>query len=187
MKLIHVKFLTVFIFLAALLSIGCATNPVEFSLLLDGQNPSTIGFLTSARTGSPGVSFVSFDGRGLPRAERGTHWDPIVFPSGRELRITVHALYEEDRARVRVGGFGVLSAISDAVNIAQDISAVTRNVDTNVLFISPPLPPGGRFQLAFIKEPGIPGRNRLVLTDITTGRVFHEQEFEVTLGGFTAR
>jgi hypothetical protein len=171
------------IFLVAFLSVGCATTPVEYSFIQAGQRGATIGFLTSTNLASPSASFVSFDGRGIPRAERKTHWDPLVFPSGRELRIIVHAKYDEN-TKVGVGGLGV---VGDVIIAAQSVSALSRNVDADVEFICPPLVDGGRYQISFSKGTGLPGSNTLILTDIATGSVIQSKEFEVALGGYYTR
>ena len=164
------------------LFIGCITTPVEYSYISTGQSASTIGFQTKTSTGSPSVKFISLDGRALPRAERNTHWDPIVFPSGRELRLIVHAVYEEKERNVE--GLGLLST---AINTVQSVSAATRNVDINIEIIIPPLEEGKRYQLYFSKGAGIPGRNVLLLIDIATGNTVHEHEFIAIFSGLSPR
>jgi len=182
MKYSKIKFLMGLILLTFFLLIGCITYPVEYSFIFDDQNYATIGFQTRHRMNSPSVSFVSLDGRSLPRAEFRTHWDPITFPAGRELRMVVRARYQEER--VRVEGFGLLGAM---INTASDISQLTRNVDAEVSFTCPPLEPNGRYQLSFRKGSGIPGSNTLMLIDLTTGRVVYEREFELIFGGYRTR
>lgn len=179
MKLQTILCLLTLLFVGTFTLIGCATSPVNYSFtgINEWDSPS-IYF----REGNPGVSFVSFDGRTLPRPERGTHWNPIHFPSGRELRIIVHADYSAS-SRTTFYGFGVIGAIA---NTAQDVISVSRNVDTNVVFNSPPLEAGRRYRLFFSKEPGLPGRNILTLVDIDAGRIVYQQEFETTFGGFRA-
>jgi len=172
-----------FVLFAAFLSVGCATSPVEYSLTPAGQPSATIGFLTTDKSGRPSVSFASFDGRGLPRPERKTHWDPIVFPAGRELRITVRAVYEENDP-VYVGDLGI---IGNVLSAAQGVSALSRNVNADVEFICPPLAPDRRYQLSFRKGPGMPGTNTLYLTDIGSGRIVFHHDFEVSFGGFSTK
>ncbi|MCL2410235.1 MAG: hypothetical protein FWC97_01200 [Treponema sp.] len=182
MKLRFNKYLIISVFFAVVFFVGCATSPVEFSFLLDGQGASSVGFLTTNRDNQPSVALVSFEGRRLPRSESRTHWDPIIFPSDRELRMIVRVIYRETTPRVE--GFGLIGEIA---GIVSDVSALTRNVDTSVEFVSPPLEAGGKYQLSFVKGPGMPGRNILRLTNIVTGRIVHEDEFEVFLGGHTVR
>jgi hypothetical protein len=138
-----------------------------------------IAFKNSFKPGNTNLTFVSFDGQSLPKPEKGTHWDPINFPSGRELRIIVHADYQTN-SKTTLKGFGLLGAI---VNTAQDIRAVSRNVDADLVFICPPLDAGRNYLLTFTKEPGMPGKNFLTLTDTQTARVISQQEFEVVFGG----
>ena len=159
--------------------IGCATHPVLYSSLTNAENVSSISFEPQNKNRNPLVTFVSYNGLPLPKPEKKTHWDPVNFPSDQELRIIVHAKYET-KSKTSLSGFGVLGAV---VNLAQDIRAVSRNVDADVVFISPPLEAGKNYLLVFVKEPGMPGKNILTLTDIDTKQVIVQQEFEVVFGG----
>jgi hypothetical protein len=125
------------------------------------------------------VSFVSFNGQSLPKPEKGTHWDPINFPSDTELRIIIHANYNTS-SKTTLSGFGLLGTV---VNTVQDVRAISRNVDADVVFICPPLGAGKNYLLSFVKEPGMPGRNILTLTDVDTGAIVEQQEFETVFGG----
>jgi hypothetical protein len=170
-------------FFVLFLFVGCATKPATYSLFTNQQDFSSIAFHNTFQDGKANVSFVSFDGQSLPNPERGTHWDPIYFPSGRELRIIVHAAYSTN-TKTTLSGFGLLGA---AVNIAQDVRAVSRNVDADIVFVCPPLQTGRNYLLTFVKEPGMPGRNILTLTDIDTKAVIAQQEFETVFGGDEVR
>jgi hypothetical protein len=176
-------YLLVLVFLASFLFVGCTTKPAVYSLSPNEQNSSSIAFSNTFKAGKPNISFVSFNGQPLPEPERGTHWDPITFPSGRALRIVVHADYSTN-TKTTLSGFGLLG---DAVNIAQDVRAVSRNVDADVVFSCPPLKAGKKYLLSFVKEPGMPGKNILTLTDIETGEVVIQQEFETVFGGDAAK
>ena len=176
MKLkICVSLVTIFLLLMA----GCSTSPVPYSFTPNDPNSPTINFVG----GSPGVAFVSFAGQLLPEPEGRTHWDPISFPAGRELRLVVYAAYSTS-SRTTLSGFGVLGA---AVNVAQDVRAVSRNVDVEIEFICPPLQAGRRYQLYFTKGPGMPGTNTLTLIDLETRDVIRQQDFEVVFGGDEVR
>jgi hypothetical protein len=166
-------------FFVLFLFVGCATKPAHYSLSANNQDFSTISFLNSFKTDKPNVYFVSYSGQTLPKPEKGTHWNPIDFPSNTELRIIVHADYRTN-SKTTLSGFGLLGAI---VNTAQDIRAISRNVDADVVFICPPIRSGGNYLLSFVKEPGMPGKNILTLTDIDTGMVIKQQEFETVFGG----
>jgi hypothetical protein len=167
------------VFLASFLFVGCTTKPAIYSLSANERNSSSITFQNTFKTGKSNVSFVSFNGQSLPKPEKGTHWDPINFPSNSRLRIIVHADYSTN-SKTTLGGFGLLGAV---VNTAQDIRAVSRNVDADIVFICPPLKAGRNYLLSFVKEPGMPGKNILTLTDIETGEVVVQQEFETVFGG----
>jgi hypothetical protein len=167
------------VFLASFLFVGCATKPAPYSLSANEQNFSSIAFHNTFQAGKPNVLFVSFNGQSLPKPEKGTHWDPINFPSNRELRIIVHAEYTPN-SKATLSGFGLLGSV---VNTVQDVRAVSRNVDADVVFICPRLQAGRNYLLSFVKEPGMPGKNILTLTDIETGNVVKQQEFETVFGG----
>lgn len=77
--------------------------------------------------------------------------------------------------------------IGAVVNVAQDISAATRNVDADLEFTCPPLDANKDYQLSFTKEPGLPGRNILTVTEIETKNVVYQYEFKVNFGGDTAQ
>jgi hypothetical protein len=167
------------IFLVSFVFAGCATKPALYTSMADERGYSSIAFKNSFKPGYANLTFVSFDGQSLPKPEKGTHWDPINFPSGRELRIIVHADYQTN-SKTTLKGFGLLGAI---VNTAQDIRAVSRNVDADLVFVCPPLAAGKNYLLTFTKEPGMPGKNFPTLTDVETAKVVHQQEFEVVFGG----
>ena len=158
---------------------GCATDPVTYSFTGTGQSYSSIIF----QTGNPGVSFVSFNGRSLPKPEKKTRWEPVNFPSETELRIIIHVKYET-QSKTTLSGFGLLGV---AVNLAQNVSAVSRNVDVEMVFSCPPLEAGGNYILTFIKEPGLPGINILTLTNTETMEIIFQEEFEVEFGGASTR
>jgi hypothetical protein len=168
------------VFLTLFFYVGCVTNPVIYSFAAaDSKNVSSISFKAREKQQDPNLVFVSFNGQSLPKPEKQTHWDPISFPSGTELRIIVHADYKTT-SKTTLSGFGLLGEV---VNIAQDIRAATRNVDTDIVFTCPPLEAGKSYQLYFTKEPGIPGKNILTLTDIKDAKVVVQQEFAVVFGG----
>jgi len=178
MKFQFVKFSIALIFSAAVLLTGCASKAVSYSFTEDEQNSSTIYF----QTGNPKLTFISFEGRG-PRPNAGTHWDPIIVPSGRELKIAVFAEYEP-KAPFRAASPGLLGQI---VETATSINDAVRNVKTEVTFECPPLEAGKRYLLSFMKESGFPGKNILILTDLQTSTIVHRQEFQTTFGGFNTR
>lgn len=179
MKKSTLLYLSFLVFLVSFLFVGCATKPAAYSLAASEQNSSNIAFQNTFQAGKANVWLVSFNGQELPIPEKGTHWDPIAFPSRRELRLVVHASYSTN-GKTTLGGFGLLGT---AVNVAQDVRAVSRNVDTDIIFICPPLERGKNYLLSFVKEPGMPGKNILTLTDTETGKVIKQQEFEVVFGG----
>ena len=143
---------------------GCSSlSPVTFDLAEERTNSASISFTR----GNPRVSFVYYENRELPEPEKKTYWDPIVFPSGIPLEITVHAYYFQASS-----GPGLIGGI-----IAAGIAS-SRAVDISVLFLCPPLEAGKEYVLTFRKLAGAPGRNILVLTDKATRTIIYQQEFE---------
>lgn len=158
---------------------GCTTNPVLFSSFADEYNFSSIAFKNTFNAEDPNLTFVSYNGQSLPKPEKETYWDPINFPSDTKLRIVVHANYYTSSQFI-LSGFGLLGVV---VNTVQEVRAVSRNVNADVIFICPPLEAGRNYMLSFTKEPGIPGKNILTLIDTDTLKVIEQQEFEVVFGG----
>ena len=154
--------------LGSFIVLGCATA-TPYPYALETESSATI----SLKTGNPNLTFVSLGEQKLPPPERGTRWEPIVVPANRTLSITVHAYYEH-QSKVSASG-GLLGAISATADL---VGTVTRGVDTDVLFLCPSLSNGGKYQLSFKKESGVPGKNILVLTDLSTKKVVHEHPFE---------
>lgn len=144
-------------------------KPISYSLAEDETNSASISF----SKGNPRVSFVFYNDISLPEAEKGTQWDPILFPGNEPLNITVHAYYYESGGQGYAGGL-LMGLITDAAT-ARIRNA--RSVDDNILFSCPPLEAGKKYRLSLKKGSGVPGRNTLVLTDTATKNIVYQQEF----------
>jgi hypothetical protein len=166
------KGLVVFIIFGLFSFIGCSSlKPVPYSLANDAGNSASISFLSGGTT----VSFVYYNNDVLPDPERKTYWDPIMFPSGVPLDITVHAYYHQNANTAT--GAGLLGALVSTA-VTSKIAA-SRSVDIDVLLSCPPLEAGKKYTLDFRKEAGSPGLNKLILTDIATKTIVHQQIFEM--------
>jgi hypothetical protein len=156
---------------AALIT-GCATTrtPVPFSFVEDEAESASIDIVG----GSPGVWLVYFDKNELPPPAEETYWSPLSFPAGRPLQFTVHAYYYQQGTAAASGSF-LVNLIAD---VASSAIAASRNVDRDVLFECPALEAGKEYKLVFRKGAGATGQNLLVLSEIATGKVIYEQEFE---------
>ena len=168
MKSQFIKGNIIFVFCVFFILAGCVSAQV-YQFTADESNSASISF----KTGNPSLSFVSFEGKNLPTANFGTRWDPILFPAMKPMLITVHAHYDHERRFSATGG--LLGLISD---VAGTVATITRYVDTDVVLTCPMLMPGTKYQLAFKKGPGVPGKNTLVLTDLSTNKIIYQQEFE---------
>jgi len=178
MKLTTKNYLTALAPVLTFILIGCTTTkPSAYSYMPDPASGAIVSFGTGSE--NPGVKFVALDGVPPEAPGKGTYWEPIVLPAGRELRITVHAEYTQSDTVIYTG----LGAAGEIANKVQEINAAIRNVSTYVIFNCPPLQAGKTYRLAFLKESGIPGKNILILSDVGTREVVYQQEFETDLLG----
>jgi hypothetical protein len=150
---------------------GCSLlKPISYAFAEDEADSASISF----RRANPGVSFVSYKNSILPDAEKGTIWDPILFPYGVPLEITVHAFYYDSNTGVTYGDGLLTMIITDA---ASSGIREARSVDTDVIFSCPPLAAGKKYTLSFDKGYGMPGKNKLILTNNETKEIVYLQEF----------
>jgi len=166
----------VFLLIVSFCITGCVTTSpqltrVPYSFANHGSETASITFIS----GNPGISLVYFEGSELPRASGNTHWDPILFPADRALKITVHAFYQlsnssSNRAGVTLSNQGI------SVGVSMNLNPNSQAVNHDVVFECPPLEANASYRLTFRRS--TPGRNILVLTNASTGRIIHEQEFE---------
>jgi len=165
----------IILIIALVCAVSCVTVPTSapYSFADSGNETASMSFAQ----GSPGVHLVFFEDRVLPQYSGYTRWDPIIFPAGRELKLTVHASYNHPNSSPSRAGL-LLSNQGIAFGMSVNLGPDSQNVNYDVVFECPPLEPGGSYRLSYRRTvPG--GRNMLVLTNTNTGRVVHEQEFVV--------
>jgi hypothetical protein len=156
-----------------LIIVGCSSlKPISYAFTEDKVNSASISF----KQANPGASFVSYKDNNLPEAEKGTVWDPISFPAGVPLEITVHAFYYDSNTGVSYTSGLLAMMITEA---ATSGVRETRSVDINVLFSCPPLEAGKKYSLSFDKGYGVPGKNKLILTNNETKKIVYQQQFEI--------
>ncbi|MDR1149100.1 MAG: hypothetical protein LBK66_10770 [Spirochaetaceae bacterium] len=160
---------SILVFAIALLMISCATTSVPYSFVENGNETASIDFIG----GNPGIKLIYFDNNELPEPDKKTHWNPVLFPVSKPLKITVHAYYQQQASSGSTGFLGALVTIA-----ATSAITASRAVDRDVLFDCPSLDVGKTYKLVFRKGAGATGKNLLVLTDKSTGKVIYEQEFE---------
>ncbi|MCL2722646.1 MAG: hypothetical protein FWD47_15060 [Treponema sp.] len=164
------KIFIIFVLITSFFIIGCSSTPVQYSFANNENEAASIIFTG----GNPGLRLVYFDGMEFPQPRSNTYWDPILFPSGRPLRMTVHASFNAQNAPANRGGI-MLSNRGIAMGLSMNLSADTNSVSCDVVFECPPLDAGGSYRLTFRR--GSQGKDLLVLTNDNTGRIVHEQEF----------
>ena len=183
----YILLVLLFIF-TGLIIVGCSSlKSISYAFAENEVNSASISF----KQANPGVSFVSYKDKSLPESEKGTIWDPISFPDGVPLEITVRAFYYDNSntgevlsmmitASVNINSLILLPLwlpvmmITDAVTLGLRKS---RFVDTNVLFSCPPLEAGKKYTLSFGKGYGVPGKNKLILTNNETKEIVYQQDF----------
>ena len=141
---------------------GCSTiTPAPYSFAEEELETVTINVIG----GNPGLRLVDFEGKELPSPEKKTRWEPIMFPAGRPLTITVYAYYQPQNTSQ-----GLITGL--IVHAATSHLAVNRNV----VFETPVLDPGKDYVLRFSREFG---GNQLIMTDTSTNQIIYQQFFSV--------
>jgi hypothetical protein len=143
---------------------GCSTTPVPYSFATDGAQTATI----SVVRGNPGVNLIYVDENELPEPAKKTHWSPFTVTAGQPIKMTVHAYYQQSNTSDQ----GLLVALATSAITA------SRSVDKDVTIECPPLEADKNYKLVFRKGAGVTGKNVLVLTDISTGKIVYDQEFD---------
>ena len=149
--------------LLSFLAVGCMTaRPYSFS-----QDPARTAAIHLMR-GNPSVTLITCNGEKLPTAEDKEYWDPVIVPCGKELELKIHTEYSHS-ANIAGGLLGALAsaAVSSALS-----------VNTDVLFICPPLEEGKSYMMEFKKGKSFPKNGMIVITDSETGEVIVEQIFQ---------
>ena len=174
MNTIISKGLFVIIFSGLFFIVGCSSvTSISYSFVEDEKNSASISF----QAGNPGASFLFYKGKSLPDAEEKTIWDPIVFPSGEPLEITVHVYHYETSSGI--GDSSIVGLLAGAIADEATYEArQSRVVDTDVLFTCPPLQAGKHYSLSYAKGPAL-RRNRLVLVEIPVNIMVYQQDFGI--------
>jgi hypothetical protein len=141
----------------------------------ESADSATISFIRE----NPSVIPIFYNDERLPKPEAGTMWDPVSFPAGLPFEITVHVYYHQPSSTYYYNPYiGLLGIL--VVGIVETAITATRSVDTDVLFLCPPLETGKNYALSFRKEAGIPGTNKLILIDTETNKIVHQQVFRTS-------
>ena len=139
---------------------SCASvKPVPYGFNAEAQETATISF----ESGNPGVQLVSYENSPLPAAEKNTCWDPIAFPAGKELGLTVHTFYEQQ------------AATSNGLFVALITSAIASGcgIDKDVAITCPALDSGKKYLMKFAKSAGVNKNGQLTLTDTANQKIVY--------------
>jgi hypothetical protein len=132
-----------FILVLALFFIaGCASMKKSVSYSFAGTDAGG----TAAITFMNGVTLLDFEGNEFPKPGKGTRWDPLLFPAGKEFLIKVH-VYDGGTGTGGggCGGFGFLACL-ELVIVNETIRGM---VWRDVYFVCPPLEAGKEYNLYF--------------------------------------
>lgn len=143
--------------------VSCSTMPMPYSFANEGAETAQLNVVK----GNPGLSLIYVDGNEIPNPLPKTHWEPLEFPAGQPIKLTVHAYYQQENNNTSI----LASLITTAIT-------ASRSVNRDVLFECPSLTAGKNYKLTFRKGSGLKGDNLLVLTDVASGKIIHQQEFE---------
>jgi len=180
-------------------SMGCSTGPAVIPYSF-AEGYSETAEVTFESKGKYSASFRNFEGEQLPAPAPGTVWAPeIIFPAGQPLITLVHVYYSgrdhffwTGRAFSGVSvsssngyeAFGLLFVLVfvlardilwSPVVIADMATADTQATNRDVIFPMPALENGRKYKVWF-KRRG--KKYTLYLTDIRSGVVIYEQEFD---------
>ncbi|MBO4641198.1 MAG: hypothetical protein J5710_15745 [Treponema sp.] len=119
-----------------------------------------------------GATFITYDNKNTPKAEKFTYYSPVELPAGVPIKMYLHVQYKEPRSN-----FGdkdcVLACCTTIVNSME----AQRDVDKDIVFNIPKLEPFVEYTISYRKGAGIPGSSFVTLTRTDTKEVIREIEF----------
>jgi hypothetical protein len=179
-------------------STGCSSGPkaIPYSFAEGYSETATVTFETDNKYS---VSFRTFEGEKLPEPAPGTVWDTaIIFPAGIPLITLVHVYYDgrdhffwtgavfSGVSSPSTGGGAIGLLLLLGFTLGRDIlwspvvfvdmaTADSQKTNRDVIFVMPALENGRKYKVWF-KRRG--KKYTLYLTDMGSGRVVYEQEFD---------
>ena len=166
--------ITVLVLAAAVIFTGC--NSVKAIPLSYSSNEDVdvayIYFELYKKNSISGATFITYDGKDTPKAEKMTYWSPVEVPAGEPLKLSLKVLYKEDRS-----DFGDDNCIAVCCTSVFNAFEAARDVNEEIIFNVPPLEPYVDYVISYRKGPGIPGSSYVTLTRKDTKEVIREIEF----------
>ena len=119
-----------------------------------------------------GATFITYDEKQTPKAEKFTYWSPVELPAEVPVKAYLHVYYKEPRS-----DFGDKSCLASCCTVAFNTLEASRDVNTDIVFNIPPLEEFGEYTISYRKGAGIPGSSYVTLTKNDTKEVIREIEF----------
>ncbi len=119
-----------------------------------------------------GATYITYDGKDTPKAEKFTYWSPVEVPANTQLKLTLKILYKEQRS-----DFGDDNCFASCCTTIFNAVEASRDVNKEITFNVPPLEPYVDYVISYRKGPGIPGNSYVTLTRKDTKEVIRELEF----------
>ena len=167
-------FFIVLVLAALVLFTGCNTVkavPLSYSVNED-VDVAYIYFQLYKQNTISGATFITYDGKETPKAEKFTYWSPVEVPAGQALKLSLKLLYKEPRS-----DFGDDSCMASCCTSVFNAFEAARDVNEEVIFNVPPLEPYVDYVISYRKGPGIPGSSYVTLIRKDTKEVIREKEY----------
>ena len=119
-----------------------------------------------------GATFITYDNKNTPKAEKFTYYSPVELPAGVPIKMYLHVYYKEPRS-----DFGDKSCIAACCTTTVNAFEASRDVNKDIVFNIPSLEPFTDYTISYRKGAGFPGSSFVTLTRTDTKEVIREIEF----------
>ena len=119
-----------------------------------------------------GATFITYDNKNTPKAEKFTYYSPVELPAGVPIKLYLHIYYKEQRS-----DFGDDNMCAACCTTTINAFEAARDVNKDIVFNVPPLEPFAEYTISYRKGSGIPGSSFVTLTRNDTKEVIKEFEF----------
>ena len=119
-----------------------------------------------------GATFITYDEKNTPKAEKLTYWSPVELPANVPVKAYLHIYYKEPRS-----DFGDDTCLASCCTTTANAFEASRDVNKDIVFNIPPLEPYTDYTISYRKGAGFPGSSFVTLTRTDTKEVIREIEF----------